>query len=290
MEHFLTSEKSLSTIEMFKCIMTIDFFLISFLLLSLLLLATKFHGINIFLRQVVKGDCSANNMERPPDPQLGKVAQNLQELTFEALPVFAAGKVAVHSDVVANIMAKKEKLTLGDTKEEHTHGSTADAVNLIGDTASTNLLPWLAALVAIVLQICQEAAITTTTTKYCGGHHSRRKGRSCRRKLRWSLPLMNALACVTLLQHGGAILRVDAVFTPVDLDALKAGWRSCKTENSGNGDCPTFANEDDGSDTGSRNGLIRSWNVSLVTSMDSCELFKLLISVFFFIDYTILFC
>ena len=116
------------------------------------------------------------------------------------------------------------------------------------------------------------------------------KGRSRWRKSRWSLPLMNALACLVLLQRGGPILRVDAVFTPVDLDKLKAGWSSCKTENGGSGDCPIFANEDDGSGTGSRNGLIRSWNVSLVTSMDSCELFKLLICVLFFHDSTILFC
>ena len=108
--------------------------------------------------------------------------------------------------------------------------------------------------------------------------------------MRWSLPLINVLACLVLLQHGGPILRVDAVFTPVNLVALKAGWSSCRTENGGNGDCPTFANEDDGSGTGSKNGLIRSWNVSLVTSMDSCELFKLLICVLFFLDSTILFC
>ena len=86
---------------------------------------------------------------------------------------------------------------------------------------------------------------------------------------------------IILLALVPVVLQVEAVFAPADLTALKAGWSSCKSENGGTGHCPTFVDQDDGSGMGSKNGLLPLWDVSRVTSFQSCEC-ELFIGVLFF--------
>jgi len=107
----------------------------------------------------------------------------------------------------------------------------------------------------------------TMTTKKCIS--SRRKQILLQGKTHWLLSSFNIVTCVILLHSCCGI--VEAVFAPADLDVLKAGWAECKSENGGTGDCVIFASKNDTSGTGTKNGLIRSWNVSRVTSMRECE-------------------
>jgi hypothetical protein len=115
-------------------------------------------------------------------------------------------------------------------------------------------------------ELRRRESTATTTTKKCSRSQSKQtilQGQS-----HWLLSSFNIVACVILL-HGCAV--VQAVFAPADLNALKAGWIECKSEKGGTGDCVVFAAKDDGSGTGTTNGRIRDWDVSRVTSMNSCE-------------------
>jgi len=61
----------------------------------------------------------------------------------------------------------------------------------------------------------------------------------------------------------------QAVFTPVDRDALKAAVTACLAETA-DGSCPKFAASPDA--TGSPYGVIGSWDTSLVTNMGGSKL------------------
>jgi hypothetical protein len=255
------------------------------------------HGVNILFTQAPQDCSSAHETKR----KASKTAATSRESTLDtSLPAFASvAQTKTRRQGGIRITTDQEKSVAG-TDEEHKHShNCSDAGVFISRTTAgvsvscttPSLLPLLVVLVANVLQICQEAATTARATiatiieakSSCdnSSSSSRSNRRPRWRKSCWSLSLLNLLACVVLLQHGGAKLRVEAVFAPADLIALKVGWSSCKSENGGTGDCPTFANLEDGS--GGKNGLIHSWNVSRVTSMDSCEWFNcLLVSCFFF--------
>ena len=71
------------------------------------------------------------------------------------------------------------------------------------------------------------------------------------------------VAFVVLLTPGGG---VQAVFAPVDGDALKAAVGVCLGETS-NGSCPIFAASNDA--TGNPYGVMGDWDVSQVTNFDS---------------------
>jgi hypothetical protein len=115
----------------------------------------------------------------------------------------------------------------------------------------------------------------TMTTKKCIS--SRRKQILLQGKTHWLLSSCNIVTCVILLHSCCGI--VEAVFAPADLDVLKAGWAECNSENGGTGDCVIFASKNDTSGTGTKNGLVRSWNVSRVTSMRQCECLLLIYAV-----------
>ena len=76
----------------------------------------------------------------------------------------------------------------------------------------------------------------------------------------WTLILMVCLLATTLLM----VDMVQAVFVPVNKNALKAAVNTCLRE-TGDGSCPTFAASNDA--TGKPYGLIGDWDVSSVTSM-----------------------
>jgi len=72
--------------------------------------------------------------------------------------------------------------------------------------------------------------------------------------------MMCVLFAATLLM----VDMVQAVFVPVNKNALKAAVNTCLRE-TGDGSCPTFAASNDA--TGNPYGVIGDWDVSSVTSM-----------------------